>query len=320
MRFVPLLGYVALSVAVFVRNGVPLADDRVIAWLVGGLLCTCVALRVDRWRRLLVDWLPLAAALTAYDVLRGTFGGHVPIHWRQQPWVDDHVFGVVPTVWLQQRLWDASHLHWWDYATVLTYLSYFLVTPVTLAVLWLRRPEIFRRFVILLVGLWFSALAFFTLTPSTPPWLAGGEGKIGPVTRLVGPVSAHLPFLDPSVLWERGVRLANDLAAFPSLHEAMTILLAVMLWPLAGRRWRVLLVLYPLAMAFSLVYTGEHYVVDLAGGGLLVAAVVAVERFVVRLRSTDGAELAHLGSPGRARALGTDDQPAVCAGAAHDWV
>jgi membrane-associated phospholipid phosphatase len=230
------------------------------------------------------------------------------------------VLGTVPTVWLQRHLWHPAQLHWWDYATVLTYLSYFLVTPVTLAVLWLRRPDIFRRYVILLVGLWFTALAFFTLAPSTPPWLASAKGEIGPVTRLVGPVSQHLPFLDPSALWERGVRLANDLAAFPSLHEAMTILVAVMLWPLVRTPWRVLLVLYPLAMAFSLVYTGEHYVFDLVGGAVLVPAVIAVERQVVRVRSRRGVELADLVSPGRARVVGADDQPAVCAGASHDWV
>ena len=320
MRFVPLLAYLGLAGALFARNGVPLAADRLIMWLVGGLLCICIALRSPRWRRLLVDWLPLAAALTAYDVLQGNLGGRVPIHWREQVWVGEQLFGVVPGVWLQQHLWNPAHIHWYDYVSVVVYLSFFLATPVTLAVLWLRRPEVFRRYVILLVGLWTAALAFFTLTPTIPPWLASAKGYIGPVIRLVGPVSAHMPLFDPATLWERGVRLANDLAAFPSMHEGMTVLLVVMVWPLVRRPWRVLLVLYPLAMAFALVYTGEHYVTDLVGGALLVAAVVAVERYVVRLRSTRGAELVDLGSPGRARVVGADDQPAVRAGFAHNRV
>jgi membrane-associated phospholipid phosphatase len=314
------LAYLALAAALFARNGVPLAADRLIAWLVGGLFCVCIALRSDRWRRLLVDWLPLAAALTAYDVLQGNLGGRVPIHWREQIWVADHLFGQVPGVWLQAHLWNPAHIRWYDYASVVVYLSFFTVTPVTLAVLWLRRPEVFRRYTILLVGVWFTALAFFTLAPTEPPWLASAKGYIGPLTRTVGPVSAHMPIFNPATLWERGVRLANDLAAFPSLHESLTILVSIVLWPLAKRPWRVVLALYPLAMGFALVYTGEHYVLDLIGGALLVTAVVAVERYVVRLRSSNGAELVHLGSPGRARVVGADDQPAVRAGFAHHRV
>jgi hypothetical protein len=75
---------------------------------------------------------------------------------------------------------------------------------------------------------------------------------------------------------------ANDLAPLPSLHEGMTILACVALWPRSGRATRVVLVTYPLVMAFSLVYTGEHYVSDLVAGALMVVAVIAVEERVRR--------------------------------------
>ena len=43
--------------------------------------------------------------------------------------------------------------------------------------------------------------------------------------------------------------------------------MVVALWPLARSRWlRVPLVLFPLAMAFTLVYGGEHYVIDILAG------------------------------------------------------
>jgi membrane-associated phospholipid phosphatase len=320
MRAVPLVVYAALAAVLFTRNGIPLSDDRVIAWLVGGLFCVCIALRIGRWRRLVLDWLPLAVALTAYDALRGGLSGRVPIHSEAQIAFARHLFGDVGSVWLQARLWDPAHVHWYDYASFFTYLSYFLVTPTVLAVLWLRRPELFARYVRLLLGMWFVALAFFLLLPTIPPWLASAKGMIGPVTRLVGPIGTHVPLFDPATLWERGMRLANDLAAFPSLHEGMTILLAVFFWA-RSRAWvRVLLAAYPLAMAFALVYTGEHYVADLLGGVLLVAGVVAVEKRLPQLRSVRGARLADRVGPGPARALVADDQPAVRAGAAHDWV
>ena len=46
-------------------------------------------------------------------------------------------------------------------------------------------------------------------------------------------------------------------------------------WRSAGR-WRWLLPLYPLAMAFSLVYTGEHYVIDIFLGWLYAVVVYFV--------------------------------------------
>ncbi len=55
------------------------------------------------------------------------------------------------------------------------------------------------------------------------------------------------------------------------------------LWNRVGRGWRPLLVAYPLIMAFTLVYTAEHYVVDILLGWMLAAAVlVALNRYDAR--------------------------------------
>ncbi len=54
------------------------------------------------------------------------------------------------------------------------------------------------------------------------------------------------------------------------LHAAV----AAFLWTRGDRRWRPLLVTYVLVMAFTLVYTAEHYVVDILLGWALAAAVL----------------------------------------------
>ena len=55
----------------------------------------------------------------------------------------------------------------------------------------------------------------------------------------------------------------NNVAAVPSLHAAFSLLIAITLWP-RKRKWlRPIVALYPLAMAFSLVYAGEHYFSDI---------------------------------------------------------
>lgn len=75
------------------------------------------------------------------------------------------------------------------------------------------------------------------------------------------------------------------MAAIPSLHAGMSAALAAFLWTRVQRWWRPLLVAYPLVMAFTLVYSAEHYVVDLLLGWVLAAVVIlALKRFEARRR------------------------------------
>jgi membrane-associated phospholipid phosphatase len=284
--------YLALAAAVFAARGVPLDRGMLAAWILGGLLCLSLGSLSGFVRSLLLEWLPLLAALTLYDVLRGVGGGRFPIHGELQVWIDRYVFGFgsVPTVWLQQHLYHAGHTTPVDAVAFFTYMSYFFLTPVALGTIWLVDRALFRRYARQLTLLAFAAVAFFTVSPTIPPWLAAQKHMFaGSAQRLVGIVGAHMGYWDATPLWERGLRLANDLAAFPSLHEAMTILLSVVLWRRVARAVRPLLVVYPLLMAFSLVYLGEHYVVDLAGGAALVGAVVYAEPRLLRaLRARRG--------------------------------
>lgn len=78
----------------------------------------------------------------------------------------------------------------------------------------------------------------------------------------------------------------NQVAAFPSLHAAYPVLAAVYAW----RRYRALavfLVVWAAGVWFSIVYLGEHYVVDALMGLVYVAvATVIVERVAAARRGT----------------------------------
>lgn len=66
----------------------------------------------------------------------------------------------------------------------------------------------------------------------------------------------------------------------------MTAAVSAFLWTRVRPRWRPLLVAYPLIMAFTLVYTAEHYVVDILLGWALAAVVVmALNRYEARRRA-----------------------------------
>ena len=71
----------------------------------------------------------------------------------------------------------------------------------------------------------------------------------------------------------------------PSLHAGCALLVALLPLAVGEHRWRAALLVYVMLMAFTLVYTGEHYVVDVVAGWLTAGAAIAVGAAVRRHRS-----------------------------------
>jgi len=60
---------------------------------------------------------------------------------------------------------------------------------------------------------------------------------------------------------------ANELAAMPSLHIAWACWSSLSVWRmLAGRRWRFLVVVYPVMTALIVMATANHFFLDIVGG------------------------------------------------------
>jgi membrane-associated phospholipid phosphatase len=109
-----------------------------------------------------------------------------------------------------------------------------------------------------------------------------------PTTRSIGVIWSHIPIAHFNDLFEKGEQYANSVAAVPSLHAAYTLLIALFLWRFAPWWGRVLLALYPWAMAFALVYTSEHYFVDiLLGWAYCVFAFFVVNRIADRMAARE---------------------------------
>jgi membrane-associated phospholipid phosphatase len=70
-----------------------------------------------------------------------------------------------------------------------------------------------------------------------------------------------------------GQKQANPTAAFPSLHAAFALFVVVFFWQRITKPWvRYMSLLFPLSMAWCLVYFGEHYVTDIVAGWAYVGA------------------------------------------------
>ena len=73
-------------------------------------------------------------------------------------------------------------------------------------------------------------------------------------------------------LLQEGQAASNPVAAMPSLHTGYATIIALFVLSTVSSRLAWLMLLYPAAMAVSLVYLGEHYVIDVVAG--IVYAVV----------------------------------------------
>jgi membrane-associated phospholipid phosphatase len=245
--------------------GVPTSRDVIYIWLGLGMAAFSATDLRRRLPRLVRDWAPLVSILFLYDFLRG-FADGLLFHAHEMPQIqlERAVFGrPIPTVWLQNHLWHGvNDMRWWDYGSYAIYVTHFVATPLIAAVLWTFAHDKFARYASMVCVLAVTGFATYVLYPAVPPWLATQDGNIGPTTRTVGMVWRHIPVAHFSSLFENGQHYANNVAAIPSLHAAYALLASLILWRLVPVWARVLLALYPVCMAFALVYTGEHYVVD----------------------------------------------------------
>lgn len=251
--------------------GVPVQRELVILWTCGALACASIGRPPREIAQLAIDWLPIVAVLWAYDLTRGaadSFG--IGVHYHPMIDFDRAVFGEVPTVWLQRRIYEPG-VHWWDVAFTLVYTSYFIVPYALAGFLWVRDRLAFLAFARRLVTLSLAGLATYMAFPAAPPWMAGEMGLIGEVHRTT-PRGWEVLGVGTASLFSKGQAAANLVAAVPSLHSAITTLVALFLWGRVRRKWlRPLLLLYPLAMAVTLMATGEHYFFDVALGWVYAA-------------------------------------------------
>ena len=148
--------------------------------------------------------------------------------------------------------------------------AHFGVTLGVLGWLWWRRPDIYRPLRTTLVLVNMLAFVFFWRYPVAPPRMLKGFTDVVASTGAIGS-------------WHTGslASHANELAAMPSLHMAWAVWCTIALWQISSRAWvRAAAVIYPFVTAFAVVATGNHFVLDIAGGLLVLALAVMLARLM----------------------------------------
>jgi hypothetical protein len=145
------------------------------------------------------------------------------------------------------------------------YESFHFVVPLTvLAVLYWRRPVDYRWARSSLGFATLLALVGFWLYPLAPPRLLPGLG-------IIDTVHGVQDFSKPD--YGTLTALTNQYAAMPSLHFGWALWCGVVIAVIAPKWWmKALGLLHPFFTVSAIVATGNHWVLDAAGGAAVVGA------------------------------------------------
>jgi membrane-associated phospholipid phosphatase len=269
--------YLSVVFGVMLWRGISIEPE----WVVLALLV--IAIAMGRGLTFIADWGPFLLLFFAYEAMRG-FASKTGFAPHDLSGLEQAVFaGTLPTLTLQHAFYHIESVGLQDVVAMFFYFMHFPLPILVGFVFWLRSREHYHRFIASLLLMAFLAFVTYLFWPSAPPWFQFQEGQVP------GPVVVH-KILNETVekFWGTNYFVSplythlnpNQFAAFPSLHAAFPALAAVYAWS----RYRALaigLIFWTAAVLLSIVYLGEHYVVDALDGFLYVAvATVLVEGFV----------------------------------------
>ena len=226
------------------------------------------------------DWAPLLLLIAAYELMRDV-AAMTGIRAHDLSGFDAVIPGAFgATQALQAAFYRPSAVGPLDVAATAAYFMHFVLPAGVGLVLWHSDRSRYRRFAAALLAA--CALAFLTyvVLPTTPPWL----GKPDEVYKVIDETIRKLNM--PG--WLVGVYMHHDYnlyAAFPSLHSAFPLIAAVYGWGFR-RRLGVVLLAWTFAVWFSVVYLGEHYLVDVAAGVVYASGAVLAVELLWRRRAT----------------------------------
>jgi len=268
----------AISWANF-KYGVALGLDTIF------ILLFFAAIIVGRLNTFLRDWIPFVLMFFGYEAMRGVADNlNQSVHVFEMIKADIFLFGQIPTIFLQKHLWNPDHLAWYDVFSFFFYLSHFWFIFLVGFIIWLKKREYFKFFswgFIILCALGFITYLLF---PAMAPWDASKHGYISGVDRLLIEIGKKLNLGGVITVVYRWIG-PNQVAAVPSLHAAWAWFAVLSLVLFFGKKLAPFFII-PLGLDFSLVYFGEHYVIDILIGILYASFVFWLSVKLFKINNT----------------------------------
>ncbi len=104
----------------------------------------------------------------------------------------------------------------------------------------------------------------FVVLPTAPPWMVAQKYQlIDPLHRDPARGFLHIGFKGFVHSYNIALGNGNPIAAMPSLHAAFALIVPAFFLPWLKPKWlKALVLVFPVLMLTSLVYLGEHWVID----------------------------------------------------------
>ncbi len=261
----------------WLRNrGLPIDRISVAISLFIFLGCAFLGKPLLTWLVLVGDVILYALMWWVYEQTRGHADGterltrtpYFPLQLDVMRNIDRFLFfGHDPNIVLQRWLVKPT-VQWYEWIFSSAYYSHFVFPVICMAVLWAVSHRQWGRFMRRFATLLFLACILFVLLPTIPPWMAASNGNRGyhvftRIDRITGRGFYDLGFRGFVKSWVKGQDWANEVAAMPSLHASFALIVPMFFFPWIRSRWvKITLLLWPAVMLFSLVFFGEHWVID----------------------------------------------------------
>ena len=260
--------YLAVIFGVMLWRGISIEPE----WVILALLVIAIAMGCGL--TFLADWGPFLLLFFAYEAMRG-FASKTGFAPHDLSGIERAVFGgTLPTLTLQHDFYHPGVVGVQDVVATFFYFMHFPLPILVGFFFWLNSRDHYHRFIAALLLMCFLAFVTYLFWPSAPPWW-----QVKDVVKIIDRTVQSLWGSEYFVSAIYHSFNPNRFAAFPSLHAAFPALAAVYAWP-RYRGLSVGLVAWTAAVALSIVYLGEHYVIDALDGFLYVAAAtILVEGF-----------------------------------------
>ncbi len=261
-----LIGYLVVIVVFMLSRNMSMTPDRIFVILLFG------AVIVGRGKTFLRDWVPFIALLIAYEMVRGfadTAG--FKVHVAELVNAERAIFGFLPGVELQKHFFNPQHIAPWDVGAVLIDFLHFILPLAIAFYFWINSKTAYWKFVIALLTLSFAGFVTYLLYPAAPPWYADQRAGLIHIHKVVDYVVAQIGWgWDFSQIYNN--LNPNQVAAMPSLHSAYPWLGFLALRNF-NKKVAYFFLPYPFLVWLSVVYLGEHYVIDVIAGITFATAV-----------------------------------------------
>jgi len=246
------LAYVGILVVVYLRYGLLFQMELGIASLVALPPVAYLA----KSREFLKNSAFFVSVLLTYEALNGLTGSMVnSSSVVSLAGLDQRLFGMNLTLAVQTTFQSAAVTM---VSTFFYGLHVFLIV-IAMVLFWFTSRAIYRGYTYSMILTSYLALLTFVLIPTAPPWFAGSaQNLLSQGYRLMPSSFAELQKALLSVE-------SDKFAAFPSLHVAYATLFAVYTVKL-NPKYGYVSVPILLGICFSILYLGQHYMLDLLGG------------------------------------------------------